>query len=318
MLELLRILSDGKFHSGVDIGRKLGLTRAAIWKRMQNLQARMGQRVESVPGKGYRLAQPMDLFDSNRMQEFVGAGCNLQLLESIDSTNEYAKRLVREGSAVRLVVAEEQTGGRGRRGRAWQSPYGCNLYLSLIWPITEGMRQLEGLSLAVGLAVLRTIEAAGVSNAGLKWPNDVLVGKQKIAGILLELMGDLADRSYVVIGVGININMADQVDVIDQPWTSVSQQLGGVVCRHEIFERLYMNLQNVLTAQLDSGFQALRAEWEARHLWQGRNVCLSSATSTISGEVVGINERGELGLETADGLQYFAGGELSLRLSDDS
>lgn len=318
MLELLRILSDGKFHSGADIGRTLGLTRAAVWKRMQSLQARTGHSVESVPGKGYRLEQPIDLLDVGRMQKLAGTGCSLQLLDSIDSTNEYAKKLIREGSPVQLVVAEEQTSGKGRRGRVWQSPYGSNLYLSLIWPITEGMRQLEGLSLAVGLAVLRTIEASGVTNAGLKWPNDVLVGKQKIAGILLELLGDLADRSYVVIGIGMNVNMHSQVDAIDQPWTSISQQLGHGVCRHEVFEKLHKNLQDVLAVQVDSGFQALRAEWEARHLWQGRKVCLSSASSFLNGVVAGINERGEIGIQSAEGLQYFAGGELSLRLADDS
>lgn len=318
MLELLRILSDGEFHSGADIGRKLGLTRAAVWKRMQNLQARTGHSVESVPGKGYRLEQPIDLLDASRLHEATGADCNLQLLDSIDSTNEYAKKLIREGSSVQLVIAEEQTCGKGRRGRVWQSPYGSNLYISMIWPVTEGMRQLEGLSLAVGLAVLRTIEASGIAGAGMKWPNDVLVGRQKIAGILLELMGDLADRSYVVIGIGINVNMHNKVDAIDQPWTSISQQLGSTVCRHEVFARLYKNLQDVLAVQLGSGFELLRAEWEARHLWQGEKVCLSSAAASVHGVVTGINERGEIGIRTAEGLQYFAGGELSLRLADDS
>ena len=318
MLELLRILSDGEFHSGAEIGRTLGLTRAAVWKRMQNLQARTGHGVESLPGKGYRLEREIDLLDASRLQELAGSECNLLLLDSIDSTNEHAKRLVREGSIVQLVVAEEQTSGKGRRGRAWQSPYGSNLYLSLIWPVTEGMRQLEGLSLAVGLAVLRTIEAAGVADAGLKWPNDVLVGKQKIAGILLELMGDLTDRSYVVIGIGINVNMYKPVEVIDQPWTSIGQQMGGIACRHGLFEKLYANLQDVLDVQLGSGFGSLRKEWEARHLWQNKKVCLSSAASSVCGVVTGINERGELGIQSTEGLHYFAGGELSLRLADDS
>lgn len=318
MHELLKILSDGKFHSGADIGKKLGLTRAAVWKRMQSMQARTGHAVESVPGKGYRLKHQIELLDIERFRSFVGEGVELVLLGSIGSTNDYARQEVRQSGEIQLVIAEEQTSGKGRRGRNWQSPYGSNLYLSLVWPVTEGMRQLEGLSLAVGLAVLRTIEESGVKGAGLKWPNDVLVGRHKIAGILLELMGDLADKSYVVIGIGVNVNMMSSTDGISQPWTSIARQVGRTVSRHEVFETLYEHLQQVLSIQSEQGFGQLRSEWEARHLWQGKQATISSASALISGVVSGVNSRGELGIKTDKGVQYFAGGELSLRLFNDS
>lgn len=318
MHELLKILSDGKFHSGAAIGKKMGLTRAAVWKRMQNMQTRTGYAVESVPGKGYRLGLQAELLDVKRLRALVGEGVDLELLDSVGSTNDYARQEVRRGRELQLVIAEEQTSGKGRRGRDWQSPYGSNLYFSLVWPVTEGMRQLEGLSLAVGLAVLRTIEDLGVTGAGLKWPNDVLVGRKKIAGILLELMGDLADKSYVVIGAGVNVNMVSSVDAISQPWTSIAEQVGRAVSRHEVFELLYGHLQKVLSIQSEQGFEQLRDDWEARHLWHGKKVTISSANTSINGVVTGVNSRGELGIKTGEGVQYFAGGELSLRLSDDS
>lgn len=318
MPDLIRMLADGALRSGEDIGRELGITRAAVWKRIQNIQRKAGYEIESIPGRGYRLAQPLELLDIGRLQKIAGPTYNLCLLDSVDSTNEHAKRLVKEGSKVNLVVSEEQTYGRGRRGRQWLSPYGCNLYLSLVWPVTEGMRQLEGLSLAVGLAVLRAITAFGVEKAGLKWPNDVLVGKEKIAGILLELVGDLADQSSVIIGIGINVNMQKTTLEIGQPWTSVSQCIGASASRHEVLNALLLELGSILKLQAKHGFSALRREWESKHLWQGLSVTLSSVGASIEGRITGINDRGELGIATQQGVEYFAGGELTLRLSDDS
>lgn len=317
MHDLLEILADGEFHSGARIGARLGITRAAVWKRMQKLQ-HQGHAVESVSGKGYRLADAVELLDAERLQQLSGPGCKVVLLTSLDSTNEHAKRLIKAGQPADVVLAEEQTQGRGRRGRPWQSPGACNLYASFVWPVTEGMRQLEGLSLAVGLAVLRCLDDAGVTAAGLKWPNDVLVGEKKIAGVLLELVGDLADQSHVIIGIGINVNMHRPAGEIGQPWTSVRQQLGRPLSRHVVYGSLLGHLRHILQVQKEQGFAALAPQWEARHLWQHCRVELSSGASRVLGQVVGINARGELGIKTSQAVQYFAGGELSLRLAGDS
>lgn len=318
MKDLFEILVDGEIHSGTEIGERLGITRAAIWKRMQKFQELTGLEVESLSGKGYRLKYKVDLLDGDKLQKIAGQNSEVLLLGSIDSTNEQAKRLIKAGSTVDVVLAEEQTQGKGRRGRLWQSPYGSNLYVSVVWPVTEGVRQLEGLSLAVGLAVLRTLDAVGVIGAGLKWPNDLLVDNKKIAGILVELVGDLADRSHVVIGIGINVNMLNASQHIGQPWTSISSVLGHAVSRHEVFGFLNTNLHKILQIQKTCGFSKLRQEWEARHLWRDKDVVLSSGDVVHEGRVTGINERGELAIETLQGLQYFAGGELSLRLASDS
>lgn len=319
MHDLLNLLADGGFHSGTEIGKKLGISRAAIWKRMQKLQESSGHQVESVPGKGYRLLQPVELLDLERVRAMAGEEMAVILLDTVDSTNDHAKRLIREGQRVGLVLAEEQTHGKGRRGRNWQSPYAANLYVSYVWPVSDGMRQLEGLSLAVGLAVQRCISDLGVADIGLKWPNDVLSGNEKIAGILLELVGDLADQSHVVIGIGINVNMQSVVKGIGQPWTSVGVKLGRAVSRHQLLCGLLQHLRQVLATLKMDGFSALQQEWETKHLWHGKQAVVSSGESLIEGQVIGVNERGELGLKTADGsIQYLAGGELSLRLADDS
>lgn len=179
------------------------------------------------------------------------------------------------------------------------------------------MRQLEGLSLVVGLAVLQTLRALGVSDAGLKWPNDVLVGQKKLAGILLELVGDPADVCHVVLGVGINVNM-QMTDEVDQQWTSLRLESGRTFDRNHLVAQLGQMLQVYLSRHQVGGFSAIQAEWEQNHLWQGRAVSLIAGVNHIDGEVLGIDSQGALRLKVGGVEKVFSGGELSLRLRDDS
>lgn len=185
----------------------------------------------------------------------------------------------------------------------------------ILWPLLSGggARELEGLSLVVGLAVLRALESLGVRDAGLKWPNDVLQGGKKIAGILLELSGDPADLCHVVIGIGINVNMKTATD-IGQPWTSLREALGGLVDRSRLLSALNRQLADYLDRHSREGFAASREEWESCNLWQGAQVILSTALSSIEGRVLGVDSRGALRLEVDGVEQGFSGGELSLRL----
>lgn len=173
------------------------------------------------------------------------------------------------------------------------------------------------MSLVVGLAVAKAIQVLGVKDVGLKWPNDVLVGGKKVAGILLELTGDPADICSVAIGIGINVNMR-RADAIDQPWTSVREALGRLVDRNELLQALEWQLAQALSRHRERGFAASREEWEALHLWQGRQVTLSTVANNIVGRALGIDERGALRLLVDGREQSYSGGELSLRLSDDS
>ncbi|RMT25662.1 BirA bifunctional protein [Pseudomonas syringae pv. spinaceae] len=318
-MTLLKLLADGAFHSGQVLGESLGVSRSAVWKQLQQLESDLGIEVHKVRGRGYRLATPIVLLDPAAIVESGMPGeWSVRTYDSIDSTNAEASRLIALGAPMPLlVVAEQQTAGRGRRGRKWVSPFAENLYYSLVLRIDGGMRQLEGLSLLVGLAVMNVLRDMGVQGAGLKWPNDVLVGRQKIAGILLELIGDPADVCHVIIGVGVNVNMRVSTEV-DQLWTSVRLQTGAPADRNTIAARISAHLEALLAVHRQEGFLAFQKEWEQGHLWQGAAVKLLSGIETVEGVVLGVDSLGALRLEVNGLEKSFSGGELSLRLRDDS
>lgn len=314
MQTLLNLLSDGRFHSGEELGALLGVSRSAVWKRLEGLERDFGVVVQRVRGRGYRLEEPLSVIAP---RESSGVW-PLDVLFTIDSTNaEVLRRLSAGAVAPFAVLAERQTAGRGRRGRQWESPFGANLYYTLGISVRGGAKELEGLSLVVGLAVARAIKVLGVAGVGLKWPNDVLVGGKKIAGILLELTGDPADICSVAIGIGVNVNMRAAMS-IDQPWTSLREALGGGVDRNDLLAALESELLGGLSRHQEMGFSASREEWESLHLWQGRQVVLSTASTSVTGIALGIDDQGALRLMVDGKETRYSGGELSLRLSDDS
>ena len=315
MLTLLKLLKDGRFHSGQALGAALGISRSAVWKQLQRLEADLNLSIHKVRGRGYQLAAPLELLERDQLAE---SPYPVFIHESLDSTNAEALREISGGAQAPFVIlAEQQSAGRGRRGRKWISPFAENIYYSLVLRIDGGMRQLEGLSLIVGLAVLSSLREFSRCDAGLKWPNDVLAGNKKIAGILLELVGDPADVCHVVIGIGINVNMMVANDV-DQSWTSVRLEAGQAINRNELIVALGRKLQGYLIRHEDEGFAAIQAEWESNHLWQGREVTLIAGTHTVDGVVAGVDQQGALRLNVAGQEKVFSGGELSLRLRHDS
>lgn len=319
MLTLLKLLKDGRFHSGQALGAALGVSRSAVWKQLQQLEAEFGLVIHKVRGRGYQLANPLVLLSELEIAAAKpSASWPVHVYDTIDSTNAEALRLVEKGAAAPfIVVAERQTAGRGRRGRQWVSPFAENIYYSLLLRIEGGMRQLEGLSLVVGLAVLSALRELGIARAGLKWPNDVLVDNKKIAGILLELVGDPADVCHVVLGVGINVNM-QVAEQVDQQWTSARLETGRLIDRNQLIASLGEKLRFYLGWHQSSGFAAIQAEWEQNHLWQGRKVALVAGVSQVEGIVLGIDQQGALRLQVDGVEKVFSGGELSLRLRDDA
>ncbi|MFJ3487924.1 bifunctional biotin--[acetyl-CoA-carboxylase] ligase/biotin operon repressor BirA [Pseudomonas sp. NPDC090202] len=315
MRTLLELLGDGEFHSGEYLGRALGVSRSAVWKKLQQLEAELGVEVYKVRGRGYRLANSLVLLNSESLNRLPGCETwSVRTLDTVDSTNAEAMRLVEAGFALPvLVLAEQQTAGRGRRGRKWVSPFAENVYYSLALRIEGGMRQLEGLSLLVGLAVAAMLKEMGIAGAGLKWPNDILVGRRKLAGVLLELSGDPADVCHVVIGIGINVNMREAAEV-DQSWTSMALETGAQLDRNGVIAALSRHLLAYLSAHQEKGFGAFREEWERSHLWQGEPVTLLAGNSAIEGIVLGVDAVGALRLQVNGEERLFSGGELSLRL----
>ncbi|MFJ7146602.1 bifunctional biotin--[acetyl-CoA-carboxylase] ligase/biotin operon repressor BirA [Pseudomonas protegens] len=319
MSTLLGLLKDGRFHSGQALGEALGVSRSAIWKQLQLLEAELGLVIHKVRGRGYQLATPITLLSGaeiSRCSSSSGAW-DVRIFDSVDSTNAEALRSIEGGSvAPFLVLAERQTAGRGRRGRKWVSPFAENIYYSLVLRIDGGLRQLEGLSLVVGLAVMHTLREYGVPGAGLKWPNDILVGQKKVAGILLELVGDPADVCHVVLGIGINVNM-QSAEEVDQEWTSVRLESGKVIDRNQLVARLGEILVAYLERHRLNGFSAIQGEWEQGHLWQGRAVSLIAGVNKVDGVVLGIDRQGALRLSVEGEEKTYSGGELSLRLRDE-
>lgn len=315
-MQLLRLLADGRFHSGEELGERLGVSRSAVWKQLQQLQADSGVCLHRVRGKGYRLEQPLSLLSAGVIGERL-PGLRFWIEDRVDSTNALALRYLTCHEPPFVVLAEAQTAGRGRRGRHWVSPYGENLYFSQVIRIERSATQLQALSLVVGVAVLRTLRQLGVVDVGLKWPNDLLVAGKKIAGILLELSGDPADVCQVVIGIGINANMRTGSG-IDQEWTSVHLETGRQVERNELAVALAVELEQVLRLHREQGFAAFHEEWESSHAWQGRDVRLISGVHDIAGTVLGVTIDGGLRLAVEGDEQVYSGGELSLRLQHDS
>lgn len=321
MDNLLHLLADGRFHSGEELGAALGVSRSAVWKCLQRLEMECGVELFRVPGKGYRLSEPLSLLNYEQCSAAsVSLGWQLFLRKTVDSTNAEALRLLQSGAiAPFLVLAESQTGGRGRRGRAWFSPPAQNIYYTLALKVSSGPQGLYGLSLVVGLAVLHALRRAGVESAGLKWPNDIYADGKKIAGILLELTGDPGDLCHVIIGIGINVNMTLNSTDIGQPWTSIKTQTGVLVDRNGLVNLVSESLHHYLDRHAQEGFPGLREEWEANNIWRGKYCTLSAGSKQVKGLVLGVNDLGALRLFVeGHGEQNFSGGELSLRLDHDS
>lgn len=321
---LLRVLADGEFHSGEQLGQLLSVSRAAVWKQIKKLESN-GLAIESVKGRGYRLLGGVDLLDegiirSGLSTDTLGLVTELDLHEIIESTNRLAMDRALQGKSSGYVcLAEQQTAGRGRRGREWFSPYAGSIYLSVVWEFTGGAAALEGLSLAVGVAVVEALTELGISTAELKWPNDVLSGGRKLAGILLEMTGDAAGPCQVVVGVGINVAISPATgEQIDQPWVDVSTLTGQEVSRNRLISHLLNKLLPGLAHYEAEGFRAYRERWQELDAFSGQQVVVSLGQETIVGASAGVDETGALLVDTLLGRRQFNGGEVSLRRMDDS
>ncbi len=317
---LLALLADGAVHSGQALGDAIGVSRAAVWKQLQKLES-LGLQVNAVKGSGYQLAAPLNLLDRERLQAGVAAAVGvpvaLELATVTASTNQlamaWAERAAHDGSLY-VALAEQQTAGRGRRGRDWVSPFGANLYLSLVASFSGGAAAIEGLSLAVGVAVRRALLRFGCDSE-LKWPNDILCGGDKLGGILLEMTGDPVGDCRVVIGVGLNVSMpAAAAASIDQPWTDLASQLGGAPDRTELGIAVIDEIAQLAGSYQATGFKAWRADWQAASAYRGERVAIIGPAGSRSGLMAGVDDSGALLLAGDDGsVERVIGGELSLR-----
>lgn len=315
---ILRLLTDGKFHSGEAIAQQLKVSRATVWNALQHAQT-LGIEVFSVRGRGYKLPQAVTLLDEQAILSAIGeqrAWFKLEVHDHLESTNTYLMKKLSSGQAhASCVAANLQTNGRGRRGRSWLAGLGASLTFSLLWRFQCGASALSGLSLAVGVALVRTLHSFGISQAQLKWPNDVLIGPEKLAGILIELQGDMEGPSNAVIGVGINLNLPASLKLqIDQPVTDLVSVSPQSINPNELLGVLLKHLAEVLSNFEQQGFARVRAEWIEHHAYHQQPVKMlhPDGRETI-GMVIDVTEDGILLVRTAQGDQRFSSGEISLR-----
>jgi len=314
---ILKLLADGKFHSGETIARHFNVSRATVWNSLQHAE-QLGVEVFSVTGRGYRLPQPVTLLDEQAILSALGEQRSLLQLEVHDhlpSTNSYLMQNLSTQKHATCVVANLQTNGRGRRGRSWQAGLGASLTFSLLWRFQCGASGLSGLSLAVGVALMRSLHQLGITDSQLKWPNDVLIKREKLAGILIELQGDMEGPSTAVIGMGINLNLPANIkQQIDQPVTDLASTSAESIDPNHLLGVLLKHLAKVLTEFEQGGFARLSDEWSKHHAYHNQTVRMIMPNGQEThGVVQGIAEDGSLLVTTADGLQRFISGEISLR-----
>jgi BirA family transcriptional regulator, biotin operon repressor / biotin---[acetyl-CoA-carboxylase] ligase len=318
---LLTQLADGDFHSGTQLAQALGLSRSAVWKQLHSLN-QLGLEIRAVSGKGYKLAPAMQLLDIDQLRTHLSAQADrllehIELHDSIHSTNSHLLQQAQQGAPRgRVCLAEYQSAGRGRRGKNWQSPFGHNIYLSVLWRYSGSPVQLSGLSLAVGVACVQALQALGVADVTLKWPNDVLWQRRKLAGILVELSGEQDGPCHAVIGIGLNLYVPEHyAQQIDQQWVDLSRILGETCLqqRNRVAALLLNELLPLLADYQHEGLMPYLERWRALDGLHGRAVQLRIGELSRSGIAQGIDDQGLLRILDEHGeLRCYASGEVSL------
>lgn len=318
--EALRMLNDSKFHSGTSLAHQLKVSRSSIWKAIDYLRS-LSVPVQAVSGRGYRLAVPLEFIDKPFIIEKLTlkaqqAFNKIEIFNAVASTNDYLlSRMAHDLPSGTVCIAEAQTRGKGRMGRTWVSPFGANLYLSFYWRFNCKLHDLSGLSLVIGLAVLRALQEIFQLPAqlGIKWPNDIWYQDKKLCGILIESLSNPLNESQtdVVIGIGMNVNMPKQIQEMD--WIDLKSICGVVLSRNQIIAHLLNTLAPMLSAFEEEGFAAFLHLWSQYDLLKDKNITLTSPKQQQHGIAKGVNERGELCVKMGETLKAIRYGEVSIR-----
>ncbi len=324
LYRVLQKLSDGRFHSGEDLAGQLGVTRTCVWKQIHQLQQEYGLDIQAIRGRGYRLSEALELLVAEKISAQLPKGKSdglftLETYLSVPSTNQYLLDMVRQGQRQpRIVFAEHQSAGRGRRGRHWISPPGGNLYFSIL-RVFESMPAIEGLSLTMAVAVARVLEQMGLADINIKWPNDIVIGGKKLCGILLEAQGEVNGPCVMVIGIGLNVRMPPGAGVkVDQPWTDLYTLLGGPISRNQLAAALLGEIVPVLDLSPTARGEYWQDAWPKFDCLRGHSVRVTTTMGDVHGVASGVDNSGALLVEQDGHLQRYTSGEVSLRLTKHS
>ncbi|MCY1077662.1 biotin--[acetyl-CoA-carboxylase] ligase [Archangium lansingense] len=304
---ILGFLADGRdeFLSGEALSAKLGLSRTAVWKHVQSLREK-GYRIDAVPARGYRLVDVPDRLSPLELAPLLSThhlGQSIHFHESLPSTNEAAFRLAQDGAEHgEVVITEQQTAGRGRRGRTWVSPSGLNLYFSAILRPELPPQRAPELTLVAAVALAEALRETD-ADALIKWPNDVQIGGRKVAGILTELSAEPERVHFVVLGIGVNLNAGpeDFPPEVATTATSLSQALGRRVNRALFTTALWGRLEEWLDLHHEVGFDPVRQRWKELSATLRQEVLVRTDRSELRGVAEDIDVSGALLVRTAGG-----------------
>lgn len=317
--EILRTLRESRDSiSGQELSRQLGITRTAVWKHIRALEEE-GYEIEAVNRKGYRLAGVPDTIAAREVQsrlETKRMGKEICYFSTIGSTNQYAKKIAEEGAADgTLVIADEQTDGRGRSGRHWVTPPAEAISFTLILRPNLAPEKISMITLVMGLAVAHAIQALYGLDAGIKWPNDVVINGKKLCGILTEMSAEIDQVHYVVIGVGINANLTHFPEEIRDTATSLKLELGREVNRAELIAAVMRKFEFLDGLFEKSGsLETIAEAYNRICVNAGRQVRVLDPKGEYTGQALGIDSSGSLLVKREDGtLRRVRSGEVSVR-----
>lgn len=306
-----------EFVSGQQISEQLGISRTAVWKHIRVLKQR-GYVIESYTKKGYCLREAPELLSEQAIEEGLSTkvvGRHIVYRERVDSTNNVAKKLADEGAPEgTIVVAEEQTGGRGRINRLFLSPFAKGVWFSLILRPNIPPMEVSKMTLLAAVAVARAIRHHGLTDCGIKWPNDILVKGRKMVGILTELNGSAEKVNYIIMGIGVNTGItAEDLSKDLQPIVTSFAREGVRVSRLALLETLLKEIEELYQTVCRDGFAPVLAEWRALSCMLGQDVTVTSIDKTFSGKAVDIDENGNLLVATPEGVEVVMAGDIHVR-----
>ncbi len=314
VLAMLAAAED--YVSGEKISQTLGVSRAAVWKYINKLRSQ-GYEISSVTNRGYKITAAPDVITAEAVAPYIKTqriGRNIFFSETIDSTNEEAKRRYTEPDGS-LFIAECQTAGKGRRGRSWSSDSGENIYMSLLLKPDIRPDEVAHITPAVGLAVCRAINSflPEGKSARIKWPNDVVIGAKKVCGILTEMSAEPDHVEYVVCGIGINVNTKLFADDISDKATSMFRETGLTFTRAKIAAAVMNELEGIYDKFLAGGFSAFLSEYKECCVTLGRAVTVVYDKHQTDGIAVDISDGGALIVEIDGERREISAGEASVR-----
>jgi BirA family biotin operon repressor/biotin-[acetyl-CoA-carboxylase] ligase len=316
--EILKLLkeSDG-YLSGQELCVRFGVSRTAIWKVIRQLEEE-GYQIEAVRNKGYHFIGSCDIMTKTEIKSCIKGnfGREVEYHEVIDSTNIRARRLAEEGaSSGTLVVSDCQSAGRGRRGRSWVSPSGKNIFMSLILRPDILPASASMITLVAALAVYDGIKNVTGLAVGIKWPNDIVANGKKLCGILTEMSAELEGIHYVVVGIGINVNMEEFPEEVRQRATSLLLETGEKVRRSRLVAAIMEAFEQYYEEFISQGdLSGLISVYNKHMVNAGKEVRVLDRSGDYIGKALGINEKGELLVEVKPGeVRHVISGEVSVR-----